>query len=143
MPPPTSMCHWSSTTRLEGLRNNTLRNLRRPRALRQAAGVNPILCFISTDKAVRPTNVMGTSKRHGRAHAAGAGVRPQDRRRGFRWCGSAMYLGSSGSVVPLFRAQIKAGGPVTITHEDVTRYFMTIPEAAQLVIQAGAMATRR
>lgn len=96
--------------------------------------------LVSTDKAVRPTNIMGASKRicelvvQGRAHE-GAGDTI------FSIVRFGNVLSSSGSVVPRFQAQIEAGGPITLTHAEVTRYFMTIPEAAQLVMQAGAMAT--
>jgi FlaA1/EpsC-like NDP-sugar epimerase len=98
--------------------------------------------LVSTDKAVRPTNVMGTSKRVAelvlQAYAARMAAEKGSTR--FSMVRFGNVLGSSGSVVPLFRKQIKEGGPITLTHADITRYFMTIPEAAQLVIQAGAMA---
>src|SRR5690554_7404962 len=121
---------------VEGLRNNVMGTLETARAAVEA-GVESFV-LVSTDKAVRPTNVMGASKRLAEL-VCQAMARAQNGTR-FSMVRFGNVLGSSGSVVPLFRRQIAAGGPVTVTHPEITRYFMTIPEAAQLVIQAGAMA---
>jgi FlaA1/EpsC-like NDP-sugar epimerase len=122
---------------IQGLKNNTFGTLYAAEAALEAGVKNFIL--ISTDKAVRTTNVMGASKRLAelvlqalQAHTTGTC---------FSMVRFGNVLGSSGSVVPLFLEQIDHGGPVTVTHPDVTRFFMTIPEAAQLVLQAGALAT--
>jgi FlaA1/EpsC-like NDP-sugar epimerase len=120
----------------EGVINNCFGMLTAAEAA-EAAGVKTFV-LISTDKAVRPTNIMGASKRMAelilQAMADKSGQKTH-----FLMVRFGNVLDSSGSVVPLFRQQIAAGGPVTVTHPDITRYFMTIPEAAQLVIQAGAM----
>lgn len=123
---------------VSGVRNNVMGTLHSVEAA-EACGVANFT-LISTDKAVRPTNIMGASKRVCElVLQARASERPESSTI-FSMVRFGNVLGSSGSVVPLFRAQIAAGGPVTITHRDITRYFMTIPEAAQLVIQATAMA---
>ena len=123
-----------------GIKNNVLGTLRTA----QAAAENGVSDFvlISTDKAVRPTNVMGASKRLAEMalQALAATQASKQSCTKFSMVRFGNVLGSSGSVVPKFRQQIRDGGPITLTHPEVTRYFMTIPEAAQLVIQAGAMA---
>ncbi len=119
----------------QGVRNNVFGSVNVAQAA-AAAGVETCI-LISTDKAVRPTNVMGASKRVAElVFQAAALSNPETR---FAMVRFGNVLGSSGSVVPLFRQQIQDGGPITITHPDIVRYFMLIPEAAQLVIQAGAM----
>ncbi len=122
---------------LEGVHNNIFGTVSAAEAA-VAAGVGSFV-LISTDKAVRPTNVMGASKRVAElVLQAMAGTPGQSTR--FSMVRFGNVLGSSGSVVPVFRDQIRRGGPVTVTHPEITRYFMSIPEAATLVIQAGAMA---
>ncbi|MBK4733363.1 polysaccharide biosynthesis protein [Noviherbaspirillum pedocola] len=120
---------------IEGIRNNVFGTLSLARAAMDAKVRRFVL--ISTDKAVRPTNVMGCTKRLAELILQ-AFAREQKHTR-FCMVRFGNVLGSSGSVVPLFRNQIMAGGPITVTHPEITRYFMTISEAAQLVLQAGAM----
>jgi len=121
---------------IEGVRNNIFGTLHTARAAQNS--MVETFIFISTDKAVRPTNVMGATKRVAELVIQGM-ARKSDTTK-FSIVRFGNVLNSSGSVVPLFRQQIKEGGPITLTHPDITRYFMTIPEAAQLVIQAGSMA---
>lgn len=120
----------------EGIKNNLFGTLRTA----QAAAENSVSDFvlISTDKAVRPTNIMGASKRL--AEMTLQALAAKTSRTKFSMVRFGNVLDSSGSVVPKFRQQIRDGGPITLTHTEITRYFMTIPEASQLVIQAGAMA---
>lgn len=122
---------------LEGLYNNVIGTLR-VAELAVRFGVKDFV-LVSTDKAVRPTNTMGATKRL--AELILQGLAAERTGTCFSMVRFGNVLGSSGSVVPLFREQIRQGGPITITHLDITRYFMTIPEAAQLVVQAGAMAS--
>ena len=125
----------------EGVKNNVLGTWTTARVAAEH-GVSDFV-LISTDKAVRPTNIMGASKRLAEMvlQALAAASLERGGKTRFAMVRFGNVLGSSGSVVPLFRKQIKDNGPITLTHADITRYFMTIPEAAQLVIQAGAMAT--
>lgn len=120
---------------IEGVRNNVLGTLAFARAAIDADVGTFVL--VSTDKAVRPTSVMGASKRLAELVLQALEHRSEATR--FCMVRFGNVLGSSGSVVPLFKAQIAAGGPVTVTHPEVIRYFMTIPEAAELVLQAGAL----
>ena len=133
----------------EGLLNNVIGTLNAAQAALQAGVANFVL--ISTDKAVRPTNVMGSTKRLAELTLQALSneaapilfgdnsALPRINKTRFTMVRFGNVLGSSGSVIPLFHKQIKSGGPLTVTHPKITRYFMTIPEAAQLVIQAGSM----
>jgi FlaA1/EpsC-like NDP-sugar epimerase len=120
----------------EGIKNNVLGTL----CTAKAAAEHDVSDFvlISTDKAVRPTNIMGVSKRLAEMTLQALAENTPGTK--FSMVRFGNVLGSSGSVVPKFRQQIRDGGPITLTHPEITRYFMTIPEASQLVIQAGAMA---
>ena len=122
---------------LDGIKNNVFGTLCVVNAAIQARVADCVL--VSTDKAVRPTNVMGATKRLAEMVLQALQVTTAH-----QTCLSMVRFGnvlaSSGSVIPKFRAQIRAGGPITVTHPEVNRFFMTIPEAAQLVIQAGALA---
>ena len=120
----------------EALKNNVF-GTRTVAQLAAEHGVSDVV-LVSTDKAVRPTNIMGASKRLAELVLQALAAEPS--KTTFSMVRFGNVLGSSGSVVPKFRQQIKNGGPITLTHPEVTRFFMTIPEAAQLVIQAGAMA---
>ncbi len=120
---------------IEGLQNNVFGTWRTAEAAK-AAGVETFV-LISTDKAVRPTNIMGATKRFSELVLQGMDDESDTTR--FIMVRFGNVLDSSGSVIPLFRKQIKNGGPVTVTHPEVTRFFMTIPESAQLVLQAGAL----
>ncbi|WP_462152097.1 polysaccharide biosynthesis protein [Pseudoalteromonas xiamenensis] len=122
---------------VEGVRNNVFGTYYAAKAAMQTKVETFVL--ISTDKAVRPTNVMGATKRMAELVLQAFAQNVEKRTTRFCMVRFGNVLGSSGSVVPLFRKQITEGGPITLTHHDITRYFMTIPEAAQLVIQAGAM----
>jgi FlaA1/EpsC-like NDP-sugar epimerase len=120
---------------IEGLQNNVFGTWRTAEAAK-SAGVETFV-LISTDKAVRPTNIMGATKRL--AELVLQGMADECKTTRFTMVRFGNVLDSSGSVIPLFRKQIQNGGPVTVTHPEVTRYFMTIPEAAQLVLQAGSL----
>lgn len=124
----------------EGIRNNVFGTLICAQIAKEFSASNFVL--VSTDKAVRPTNVMGASKRIAELilQSMNKLASEDEGPTKFSMVRFGNVLDSSGSVTQLFRAQIKSGGPITLTHPEVTRYFMTIPEAAQLVIQSGAMA---
>lgn len=122
----------------EGIRNNVFGTLTCAQVSVECGVRN--FTLVSTDKAVRPTNVMGASKRIAELVLQAMANAKINNTTNFSMVRFGNVLGSSGSVIPLFSAQIAAGGPITLTHLEVTRYFMTIPEAAQLVIQASAMA---
>ncbi|MDH4414477.1 MAG: nucleoside-diphosphate sugar epimerase/dehydratase [Rhizobium sp.] len=124
---------------LEGIRNNVLGTL----TIARAAALENVSSFvlISSDKAVRPTNVMGATKRWAELIVRQIAVDARNNKRQQTFCAVRFgnVIGSNGSVVPLFKEQIAKGGPVTVTDPEMTRYFMSIPEAAELIVQAGAM----
>jgi FlaA1/EpsC-like NDP-sugar epimerase len=122
----------------EGIINNTVGTARCAKAALEAKVETFVL--ISTDKAVRPTNIMGATKRLAELVCQAFATIPETQTR-FSMVRFGNVLGSSGSVIPLFKKQLANGGPLTVTDPEMTRYFMTIPEAAQLVLQAGAMST--
>jgi FlaA1/EpsC-like NDP-sugar epimerase len=129
--------HLMEENPVEAVRNNALAT----RVMCQVAGEAHCVAFVqvSTDKAVAPATVMGASKALAEWAVEAADQRYPDT--AFCAVRFGNVLGSSGSVVPIFRRQIAAGGPVTVTHRDMTRYFMTIPEAVQLVIRSGSLVT--